>query len=267
MILSPIRINWSQYTIKKNIFSMKNHVTKTMRTFAIGDIHGKYRAFCDVLEKAHFDNEEDVLIFLGDMFDNYTGHFVKCVDRFIEIKKRVWIRGNHDQFVLKWFRGEWRGDDHIWLSQGGNMTKKDYLDEEGNLLVDVVKKHHEELEKSVLYHIDPRGNLYVHGGIDWSLPIDEQDEETYFWDRDTFLIEAPRHAKNGTKFPYRAVFIGHTPTNLTGYGYDPVNLANLWNLNTGSTLTIMDVDTFEYWQSGLPEIEGKSILTRLYEHF
>jgi predicted phosphodiesterase len=250
-----------------NTVGINTYGHKTLRTLAIGDIHGKYRAFCDVLDKASFDNDSDELIFLGDMFDNYTGSFVKCVDRFMQIKNRVWIRGNHDAFVLKWFRGEWRNDDLIWLSQGGNMTQRDYHDKNGSLHVDVVKKHHKELEKSVLYHIDLRGNLYVHGGIDWSLPIDEQDEETYYWDRDTFLIEAPKRAHDGTKFPYRTVFIGHTPTYLVGYGYEPVNLANLWNLNTGTKLTLMDVDTFEYWQSGLPEIEAKYIPPILVEDF
>ena len=239
-----------------------------MRTLAIGDIHGRYRALCDVLEKARLDNEEDELIFLGDMFDNYAGDFVKCVDRFMEIKNRIWIRGNHDDFVLKWFRREWNGDDLIWLSQGGNMTKKDYYDEEGKLLTDIVKKHHEELEKSLLYYIDHRGNLYVHGGIDWSLPIDEQEEDTYLWDRDTFLEEAPRHAKNGTKFPYTNVFVGHCNTVALAGTDKPVHLANLWNLDTGARgsgkLTLMDVDTFEYWQSGLPEIDGKHIPSSLY---
>lgn len=242
-----------------------------MRTLALGDVHGKYQALCDVLTKAHFDNEDDELIFLGDMFDNYQGSFVKCVDRFMEIKNRIWIRGNHDAFVLKWFRGEWKGDEHIWLSQGGNITQKDYHDKEGNLLRDVVKRHHDELEKSLLYHIDNRDSLYVHGGIDWSLPVDKQDVETYYWDRNTFLVEAPRHVQNGTKFPYSNVFVGHCNT-LILVGTDrPVRIANLWNLDTGAggsgKLTLMDVDTFEYWQSGLPEIEGKSIPSTLSEHF
>jgi serine/threonine protein phosphatase 1 len=242
-----------------------------MRTFCLGDVHGRYRAFCDVLKKAHFDDESDRLIFLGDMYDNHLGSFIKCVDLFMDIKNRIWIRGNHDQFVLKWFRGEWKGDDFIWLSQGGNITKKDYHDEDGNLLTDIIKKHHEELEKSILYYIDHRENLYVHGGIDWSLPIDEQDEDTYLWDRNTFLIDAPMHDKRGTKFPYTNVFIGHCNI-LALAGTDrPVRLANLWNLDTGAKgsgkLTLMDVDTFEYWQSGLPEIEGKHITTIFFEHF
>lgn len=242
-----------------------------MRTLALGDIHGKYRAFCDVLEKAHFDDESDELIFLGDMYDNYTGSFVKCVDRFMQIKNRIWIRGNHDQFVLKWFRGEWKGDDHIWLSQGGNMTKRDYHDKDGNLLRDVVKKHHDELEKSVLYHIDLRNNLYVHGGLDWTRPVDKQDVETYYWDRDTFHIKAPNHSESGTKFPFTNVFVGHCNTLVLAGTDRPVRIANLWNLDTGvggsGKLTLMDVDTFEYWQSGSPEIEGGSMTSTFSEHF
>ena len=126
----------------------------------------------------------------------------------------------------KWFRGEWKGDDHAWLVQGGIMTQRDYHDEE-NLLTDIIKKHHEELEKSVLYHIDRRGNLYIHGGIDWGLPIDEQDEETYYWDRDTFLVEAMMNEENGTEFPNTNVFVGHCNTLALAGTARPVRLANL----------------------------------------
>lgn len=88
---------------------------------------------------------------------------------------------------------------------------------------------------------------------------------------DTFLTEAPNHAYNGTKLPYNNVFTGYCNTiALAGTG-EPVRLANLCNLDTGARrsgkLTLMDIDTFEYRQSGLLEIEGKFIPSGISEHF
>ena len=58
---------------------------------------------------------------------------------------------------------------------------------------------------------------------------------------------------------YKNVFIGHTGL-IQGI---PEKAVNVWNLDTnagwGNKLTIMDVDTEEYWQSDL--------ITTLYPNF
>jgi serine/threonine protein phosphatase 1 len=64
-------------------------------------------------------------------------------------------------------------------------------------------------------------------------------------------------SKNSELYPkrfllYNEMFIGHTPTLHLGIK-EPVNKANIWNLDTGAafmgSLTIMDVDNKEFWQS------------------
>jgi serine/threonine protein phosphatase 1 len=51
---------------------------------------------------------------------------------------------------------------------------------------------------------------------------------------------------------YKEIFIGHTPISKTGHA-TPQKRANVWNVDTGAAfkgpLTIMDVDTKEFWQS------------------
>ena len=67
---------------------------------------------------------------------------------------------------------------------------------------------------------------------------------------------------------YRHVYVGHTTTQAKEFGGDtlPVTLANVTLLDTGGgwdgKLTIMDVDTHEYWQSDnaptlYPEEKGR----------
>ena len=51
---------------------------------------------------------------------------------------------------------------------------------------------------------------------------------------------------------YKEIYIGHTPVSRIGET-TPVQRAMIWNVDTGAAfkgpLTIMDVDTKEFWQS------------------
>jgi serine/threonine protein phosphatase 1 len=51
---------------------------------------------------------------------------------------------------------------------------------------------------------------------------------------------------------YTEIYIGHTPTSRIGQTV-PVNKACIWNVDTGAAfrgpLTILDINTKEYWQS------------------
>ncbi|MEM7009302.1 MAG: metallophosphoesterase [Thermodesulfobacteriota bacterium] len=226
-----------------------------MRTLCVGDIHGNFRALVQVLERSNFDFKKDRLISLGDIYDGHSG-VVNCIDVLMDVKHFIWVLGNHDEFVRRWFRGKWDGDpqwEARWLRKGGKATKKAYT-KNGKLKKKLIKKHLEFLEKAVLYFIDEDNRLYVHAGIDWDYPVDKQPEEkNYYAGRDTWRVVAPKLKKAKKKFPYKNVFIGHTHTELDFPGGKPVKVANLWNLDQGAgwdgKLTIMDVNTFKYWQS------------------
>ena len=62
---------------------------------------------------------------------------------------------------------------------------------------------------------------------------------------------------------FKEVFIGHTTTSWFYKDLEPVNVSNVWNLDQGAgyegKLTIMNVDTKEYWQS--------DFVNTLYPHF
>jgi len=227
-----------------------------MRTLCIGDIHGNYRALVQALERSGFNMKKDRLISLGDVYDGHS-RAPDCVELLMNVKNFVWVLGNHDEFVRRWFRGEWNGDpsgEARWLKKGGLITKEAYQ-KNGKPRRKLMKKHAEFLEKAVLYFIDEKNRLYVHAGLDWKYPVDKQPEErNYYMGRDTWRIEAPKLKKAGKKFPYKTVFVGHTHTELDYPDCKPVKIVNLWNLDQGAgwegKLTIMDVEAFKYWQSG-----------------
>jgi serine/threonine protein phosphatase 1 len=57
---------------------------------------------------------------------------------------------------------------------------------------------------------------------------------------------------------YDEIYIGHTPVTQIGETI-PVKKATVWNIDTGAaflgSLTIMDIDTKEFWQSdSLPSL-------------
>ena len=233
-----------------------------MRTLALGDVHGNLRALEQVLERAAFNPENDRLISLGDLYDGHP-ESARCVELMRGVKNFVWILGNHDELVRRWFRGDWKGQKKRkkrWLRRGGGNTIMSYM-KEGKLRKNLFKRHAELIESAVLYYIDEKNRLYVHAGIDWRYPVDKQPKErNYYRGRDTFNVDALHKEATGQKFPYEYVFIGHTGTNYLHPDCKPVRRANLWNLDQGAgrdgKLTLMDVDTFEYWQSD----RGKDVM-------
>jgi serine/threonine protein phosphatase 1 len=51
---------------------------------------------------------------------------------------------------------------------------------------------------------------------------------------------------------YNEIYIGHTPVTKINKSI-PIQMANVWNIDTGAAflgpLSILDVETKEYWQS------------------
>lgn len=228
------------------------------RTLCVGDIHGNYPALMQALERAGCDYERDRIISLGDIYDGLP-KAAECVEELMKFNNFVWVLGNHDEYVRRWFRGQWKAkknagkEESRWLRRGGLDTVKSYC-EDGKLRKKLFMKHARLMEKAVLYFIDEHDHLYVHAGLDWRYPVDGQpDESNYYTGRDTWRVHAVRHEERGTKFPFSYVFIGHSHTEEEYPDCKPVRRANLWNLDQGAgwdgKLTIMDVDTFEYWQS------------------
>lgn len=223
-----------------------------MKKFAIGDIHGNFKAFKQCLERSSFDFENDELICLGDMTDGYP-EVKECFDLFLTIKNRSYILGNHDFWSLEWATKGIKDD--IWVSQGGASTIKSY---EGKMVEEhlkVLKEAHLCLEVVT----DSAKRLFVHGGIDPNQKnLAKQDPDTCLWDRRLFENAKKSHcSKPDYKYAgYDEIFIGHTTTQRYGSSV-PLHYCNIWNLDTGAgwfgRLTIMNIETKEFFQSDWSE--------------
>jgi len=230
-----------------------------MKRFVLGDVHGRIEALKDVLQQSQFDYNNDKLIVLGDIVDGGFNTF-DVVEELLKIKNLIFIIGNHDVFFINYIKTGCA--EHIWINQGGANTINSYggIATPGttilaNFFLDasnlkVPDSHKDFFNKGVYYYVEDE-MLFVHGGFDpfTKKTLDEQGPYKLTWDRDIINI-----AKKNLISKYKYIFIGHTATQTIKKEYDlPLNYNNLWCLDTGAGwdgfLTIMNVDTLEFWQS------------------
>ncbi|MBK0369333.1 metallophosphoesterase family protein [Flavobacterium agrisoli] len=227
-----------------------------MRTLVIGDIHGGLLALEQALQRAAVTTK-DTLIFLGDYVDGWS-QSPQVLDKLIElqtIQKCICIRGNHDELLLQWMKD---GKDNAqWYDHGGEATVLAY-----EKLNQTHKNIHIRfLESLEDYYLDDKNRLFVHAGFTNMNGVNyEYFSKLFYWDRtlwETALALEPSMLPSDPFYPkrltlYPEVYIGHTPVSRINQTV-PVNKACVWNVDTGAAfkgpLTIMDVDTKEFWQS------------------
>ena len=250
-----------------------------MKTYVIGDIHGGYKSLIQVLERSPFNIQEDKLIFLGDYVDGWS-ESAQVIQHLIELQevmrdRVIFIRGNHDKWCQDWLiTGQTISG---WLVQGGAATVESYI--ATGYIVD--EKHKKFFKSMKNYYIDDQNRGFVHGGFNSRKGLGHEEYESdYYWDRDMLSITMMRHNLNlrrpqGTpseirSYKHKEVYVGHTTTinwevkdngivkqskSLKTGCTEPINVCNVWNLDTGGgyggKLTIMDIDTKEFWQSDL----------------
>jgi serine/threonine protein phosphatase 1 len=251
------------------------------RVLVMGDVHGAYKALLQVLERCAFDFDNDKLIFLGDVADGWP-EVRECIDLLLKIKKRIILRGNHDQWFYDWVHTGWC--EGLWLRQGGRATVESYRGNpwvpQGALHeVRIPDKHMDFLKNSVLWHQE--GNkVFCHAGFESHHPMQDSDDNL-MWNR-TLWYEAcrlhmnwemscrelKRQGKDPKPYPritnFDEVYIGHTSTSREFL--EPQKRCEIWNMDQGAgwegKLSIMDIETKEFWQSDMvkelyPNVKGR----------
>ena len=223
-----------------------------MRKLVIGDIHGNYKALLQCFDRSKFNYEQDKLIAIGDVCDGWA-QVKECINELLKIKNLVFLLGNHDQWALNWMVNNVKP--MIWLSQGGKNTMASYGFSNKN-----VPKSHIEFLRWAPCWFEENGKLFIHGGLyNPKVAVQQQDINEILWDRTLITKAMTKQAlANATnKIPknltqYKEVFIGHTTT-LHFKTIEPIHACEIWDLDTGAgwngKLTIMNIDTKEYWQS------------------
>jgi len=220
-----------------------------MRTFIMGDIHGYLDKLKSVLKVANFDYENDRLIQLGDIIDRGPNSY-ECIEELLKIKNLISIKGNHDDCWFEYLKG----NKEILWEQGASSTYMSY--EKAGVKP---KVHFDFFSNQKIYYFEDN-ILFVHGGFNRHENINAQSKQVLIWDRDLWLAALSYKAMKDHKYPFKMkdnfdhVYIGHTPT-IFWDSTVPMTCANITNLDTGAgmgkegRLTIMDLETKEFWQN------------------
>lgn len=227
-----------------------------MSKFVTTDIHGRFDALQDVLEQVSFDKEKDELIVVGDIVDG--GEQTKeCIEYLLTLKNLRLILGNHDDWLIRYYRGKHPGN--IWIEQGGRATLRSYgyrffQDPDTSK----IPKEHIELLESAVYIYEDEDAIYVHAGL--HTPDYKQTPAIYcLWDRN-FIRNHFFAWKNKVQKPeHKLIITGHTCTqSYTGTNL-PFITDTVIGLDTGaghgSKLTLLELPSREYWQSRIPEFK------------
>ena len=188
-----------------------------MKTFVVGDIHGRCAQLKGLLDLLPRDAAADTLVFLGDLVDRGPD-IPGCVEHVFKLcqensERVICLRGNHEQMLLDFIDGE----NTIWIdpSTGSDQTFAQYVGERLRLQVDAdFAAARETIAESIppeqlaffrqlpLYHEDDFA-LYVHAGLESGKHPRDSSPHALLWTRDSDFYK---------NYHGKPCVFGHTPT-------------------------------------------------------
>jgi serine/threonine protein phosphatase 1 len=253
---------------------MSSSLPDGVRFYAVGDIHGRLDLLEGLLDTIEQDNRSrgsarTTLIFLGDYVDR--GPDSKgVVDRLIAARQRrnllaqdriavaapafryLFLKGNHEHLLLTFLEDPEAG--RSWLRYGGSATLLSYgvderlvaraetqeetsLREASRAFRRLLPDSHLEFYQALELSYRSGDYMFVHAGINPSLPLHRQREEDLLWIRDKFLY-----------WPHNlgcVVVHGHSPE------IKPADLPNRIGIDTyavqTNTLTAAGLEGAQRW--------------------
>ncbi len=188
-----------------------------MKTFVIGDVHGRCAQLQGLLDMLPRKDSSDVLVFLGDLIDRGPDA-PGCVDHVLKLcrsnpERVICLRGNHEQMLLDFIDGI----GNIWITPvtGGERTYEQYagqrlvinseydLDGARRTIENKVPIEHLEFFRERPFYYENEYALYVHAGLDHGKHPRETSQHLLLWSRDMDFYKNYRG---------KPCLFGHTPT-------------------------------------------------------
>lgn len=193
------------------------------RLFAIGDIHGCFDQFRELVEVKIKAEPKDRIILLGDYIDR--GYHVKqAVDYIIDLQDKhfdiVVLRGNHEQMMLEAIR---TGDMTAWMWNGAETTLHSF----GILFPGELNEKYKSFFESLLWYYEYNEYLFVHAGFNDDDPF--SDTKSMIWTR--------REVYSNPLLKNRTIVHGHTPITADRCVENVETGNNVINIDTGAVYT------------------------------
>ncbi|WP_234824114.1 metallophosphoesterase family protein [Bremerella cremea] len=215
----------------------------TLRTLAIGDIHGCLTALDTLLEFVD-PAVEDQIVTLGDYVDRGPDS-QGVIERILALQKQhsvVCLRGNHEIMMQ-----EGRHDEmafHTWAMYGGEETLLSYGPPEEEFLPEhmarIPESHWLFLDETCRRYHETDTHIFVHANAWPSLSLADQSDSVLFWER---------FANNGPHCSGKTVICGHS-SQKSGW---PLNVGHSICIDTwiygDGWLTCLDVASGQFWQA------------------
>jgi serine/threonine protein phosphatase 1 len=154
------------------------------RIFAIGDIHGCFIPFRQMIESEIKFQQDDFLVLLGDYIDRGPDS-KKVIDYIIDLKVQNYnvipLAGNHEIMLLDTHRNE----KHLisWLYNGAGETLRSF----GLQSIKMLEKKYLSFFSNLKYYHSSGNFLFVHAGFDDTAYDPFMDMHTMIWlCRDTY---------------------------------------------------------------------------------
>lgn len=190
-----------------------------MKTFVVGDIHGRCAQLLNLLDMLPRDPQSDTLVFLGDLIDR-GADAPGCVDHILKLRREnpeqvICLRGNHEQMLLDFLDGH----TSMWLTPvtGGERTFEQYtgaavhvrtetdLEETRRVFEEKFPPEHLAFMRSLPFYYEDEHAIYVHAGLDDGKHPSESSPMSLLWMRDMDFYKNYRG---------KPCVFGHTPTPL-----------------------------------------------------
>lgn len=186
------------------------------RILAISDIHGQHAMLVALLNKIALQ-PDDTLLFMGDYVDRgpQSKEVLDTVLSLRETHGATLLMGNHEAIMLRAFTANHRKPWEHWINVcGGVETLESYglrvADFDTTnlpLLKQLPTTHplraHLQAIETMGYYVAYDDVVFVHGGVDPELPLDETPISTLLWIRKEFHM-----GYHGEK----TIVFGHTPS-------------------------------------------------------
>jgi serine/threonine protein phosphatase 1 len=206
--------------------------------YAIGDVHGEIEKLEKLLgfirDDARASDAPYKIVFLGDLIDRGPDSraVVACAKRLTESGEAITVKGNHEELMLHACANRESVGIYWWAENGGDETIASYMQANGvqDDFRDAIDKDHIAWLSSlpVMIRDEPRGLVFVHGGID-PKTFPECSDELRMWTRSHKFFNEQGWPKR-PEIADICVVHGHTPT----HDFMPHQHPRRINVDTGA---------------------------------
>lgn len=192
------------------------------RLIAIGDIHGCFDPFHELLERNIRIRKEDRIVLLGDYIDRgYQAREV--IDYIIDLQERgfgiIPLMGNHEAMMLEALEDE--KSSYNWFMNGGQETLSSF----GIESVKDLKSNYLRFFKNLLYYYVEDKYIFVHAGFNDDITDPFEDKFQMIWSR--------RETYSNPVFNEKIIVHGHTPIPFTLCREEVLSNKRVINIDTG----------------------------------